>query len=165
MLLHASQSLLTLAQRPAHRVFANGAAKQGRERSAHSSCVGAGEVGARDRRIGCQRAALIGPQRLALPFRRRALHGVQSRARHRDLDRPERPGQRPLPAAVAVARHGRSAFIGGLLASLITRPRQRIVELAADQLFDELARLGANLGLDRIKPVVEKINSHLRCRL
>jgi hypothetical protein len=123
------------------------------------------KIGARNRRISSQRAALIGAQRLALPFRRLALGGLQSRARHRDLDRPERPGQRPRPAAVAVARRGCSAFIGSLLASLITRPRQRIVELAADQLFDELARPDANLGLDRIKPVVEKINNHLGCRL
>src|SRR4029077_11341893 len=39
------------------------------------------------------------------------------------------------------------------------------VELAADHLFDELADPSAHLGLDRIKPVVEKINSHLGCRL
>jgi hypothetical protein len=48
---------------------------------------------------------------------------------------------------------------------LITRARQSLVELAADQLFDELARPGANLGFDRIEPVVEKINSLLACRL
>jgi hypothetical protein len=66
---------------------------------------------------------------------------------------------------VAVARHGCSAFVGSLLASLITRARQHIVELAADQLLDELTRPGAYLGLDRIELVVEKINSHLACRL
>ena len=141
------------------------AAEQGRQRAAHPARVGAGEIGARDQRVGGQRAPLIGPQRLALPFRRLALGGVQPGARHRDLDRPERAGQRPRPAAVAVARNAGSCFIAGHLASPVTRPGQRSVELAADQLFDELTRPSPHLGLDRIEPVVEKINSHLGCRL
>ncbi len=66
---------------------------------------------------------------------------------------------------MAMARDDRLLFIGGLFASLITPPRQSIVELAADQLLDELPRPGADLGLDRIEPVVEKINSLLRRRL
>jgi hypothetical protein len=41
--------------------------------------------------------------------------------------------RRPRPAAMAMARHGCSAFVGSLLASLKTRARQRIVELAADR--------------------------------
>jgi hypothetical protein len=55
--------------------------------------------------------------------------------------------------------------IAGLLASFVTRARQNRIELAADQLFDELTRPSAHLGLDWIKPTVEKINSHLGCRL
>jgi hypothetical protein len=35
----------------------------------------------------------------------------------------------------------------------------------ASALFDEPTRPSAHLDLDRIKPVVEKINSHLDCRL
>jgi len=82
-----------------------------------------------------------------------------------DLERPEGPGQRPPPAPVAVARNACSFFIAGLLASTVTRAGKHSVELAADHLFDELTRPSAHLGLDWIKPVVEKINSHLGCRL
>src|SRR5207244_1889946 len=85
--------------------------------SAHPPRIGAGEIRARDQRVGCERPALVGPQRLALPFRRLALGGVQSGARHRDLDRPERSRQRPRPAAVAVARNARAFFLAGHLAS------------------------------------------------
>jgi len=66
---------------------------------------------------------------------------------------------------MTVARDAGSCFIGGHLASLVTRPRQRGIELAADQLFDELTRPSPYLGLDRIEPVVEKINGHLGHRL
>ena len=41
-------------------------------------------------RVGGQRAALIGPQRLALPFRRLAFGRGQPSAWHRNLDRPKR---------------------------------------------------------------------------
>jgi hypothetical protein len=85
----------------------------------------------------------------------------QPGARHRDLDRPERARQRPRPAAVAVARNARSCFAAGHLASPITRPCQRSVELAAKQFFDKLTRSSPHLGLDRIKPVVEKLGSSL----
>jgi hypothetical protein len=110
-------------------------------------------------------ATKIRPQRFALPFRRLALSGVQSGARHRDLDRAERACQRPRPAAEAVARNARSYFTAGHLTSPITWACQHSVELAADQLFDELTRSSPHFGLNRIKPVVEKINSHLGRRL
>ena len=64
---------------------------------------------------------------------------------------------------MTVACDAGSCFIAGNLASLVTRPCQRGIELAADQLFDELTRPSPHLGLDRVEPVVEKINSHL-CR-
>jgi hypothetical protein len=66
---------------------------------------------------------------------------------------------------VAVACNARLCFIAGYLASPVTRPGQHRVEFATDQLFDEPARPSPQLGLERIKPVVEKINSHLGCRL
>ena len=153
---------LHLAPCPAHRVLADRSAKQGRQRATHPPCIGAGEIRARDQRVGGKRAPLIGPQRLALPFRRFALGSGQPGARHRNLDRPERACQRPRPAAVAVARNTGSSFIAGHPASSITRPCQHSVELAADQLFDELTRSSPHLGLDRINPIVEKINSHSR---
>ena len=116
-------------------------------------------VAVRDQRVGGKRAPLISPQRLALPLRRLAIGDVQPGARYRDLDRSERAGQRPRPAAVAVARNADFSFIARLLASLVPRAGQDCIELAMDQFFDEPARAGAHLGLDRIKPVVEKINS------
>jgi hypothetical protein len=115
--------------------------------------------GTRDQRVGGQRAALISPQRLALLLRRLALRGVQSGMRHRDLDRPEGPGQQPRPAPVAVASNACPSLIAGHLALTVTRAGKHSVKLAADHLFDELTRPSARLALDRIKPVVEKINS------
>jgi hypothetical protein len=66
---------------------------------------------------------------------------------------------------VAVARNAGSSFIAGHLASFVTRPCQRSVELAAKQLFNKLTRSSPHLGLDRVEPIVEKINSHIGCRL
>ena len=66
---------------------------------------------------------------------------------------------------MTVALDAGSCFIAGHLASFVTRPCQRGIEFAADQLFDELTRPSPYLGLDRIEPVVEKINSHLSRRL
>src|SRR6202051_3441126 len=102
---------------------------------------------------------------MALPFRRVALGGVQPGARHLDLDRPDRAAQRTRPTALAVARNTRSSFTAGHLASPVTRACQHCVELAADQLFDELTRASAHLGLDRIKPIVEKLGNRLRFKL
>ena len=38
---------------------------------------------------------------------------------------------------------------------------QNRFEFAADQFFDELSRPIAHLDLDRIKPIIEKLSSHL----
>src|SRR5438552_612110 len=84
---------LLFAPLSSHLVLADRPAEQRCERPAHAARVGAGEVCARNQRVGCQRAPLIGPQRLALPFARPALGSVQPGARHRDLDRPEGAGQ------------------------------------------------------------------------
>ena len=89
---------LHLAPDPADRVLADRAAEQGAERPAHPARIGAGEVGAGDQRVGGERAALIGPQRLALPLRRLAIGGVQPGARHRDLGLAEGARQRARPA-------------------------------------------------------------------
>jgi hypothetical protein len=99
------------------------------------------------------------------PFRRLAVRAIEPSAWHRDLDRPERASQRTRPAAMAGARDARSSFTAGHLASPVTRACQYSVELAADQLFDEPTCPRPYLGLDRVKPVVEKINSHLGRRL
>jgi hypothetical protein len=138
---HASQSLFTLRQ--VHRVLAHSAAKQGGERTAHPARVSTSQIGARDQSVGGQRTALISPQRLALPLRRLALQGVQSGARHRNLDRPKGPGQQPRAAPVAGARNACSSFIAGHLASALTGAGKHSVQLAADHLFDEVARPSA----------------------
>jgi len=100
-----------------------------------------------------------------LLFHSVVLPSVQPGARHVNLDRAERAGQRPRTAAVAVAGKDRTFFIASNLASPVTRAGKHSVELAADHLFDELTRPSAHLALDRIKPVVKKTNSHLGCRL
>src|SRR5213080_2784520 len=63
---------LHLAPDPAYHVLADRAPKQGTERPAHTARVGAGQVAAGDQRIGGQRAALIGAERLAPPLGRLA---------------------------------------------------------------------------------------------
>ena len=82
----ASQSLFTFRQTRLTRVLTHRAAEQRCQRPAHPACVGAGEIGAGDQRVGSQRAALIGPQRRTLPFGRPAVGGVQPGARHIDFD-------------------------------------------------------------------------------
>jgi ribosomal protein L22 len=62
---------------------------------------------------------------------------------------------------VAVARNAGSSFIAGHLALPVTRSCQRSIEFAAKQLFDKLTRSSPHLGLNRVEPIVEKINSHL----
>src|SRR4029450_12848722 len=63
---------LHLAPGSAHRVLAHRSAEQGSECPADPARIGAGEIRAGDQAVGARRAALIGPQRLALPFRRLA---------------------------------------------------------------------------------------------
>ena len=53
------------------------------------------------------------------------------------------------------------AVISLLRPSAIARPRQHIVELAANHLFDEPANLLAQLLLDRVKPVVKKMRGNI----
>jgi hypothetical protein len=95
-----------LAPNPAHDVLAHGAAEQRRQRSPHSPRIGAREVGAGDQRVGGERTALIGPQRLAVPLGGHAIGSLQSGARHGDLGLAKAAGQRARPAAVPVANNG-----------------------------------------------------------
>ena len=69
------------------------------ERAAHPACVGAGEVGARDQRVGNKRAPLIG--RSAVLFHSVVLpSGVFSLARGTSIStRPKLPSSRPRPVA------------------------------------------------------------------
>jgi hypothetical protein len=62
---------------------------------------------------------------------------------------------------VATARHAATGLAAARLAPSITWPDQCGVELAANQLFDELPRPIANLRLDRIEPIVEKLGSRV----
>jgi hypothetical protein len=43
----------------------------------------------------------------------------------------------------------------------VARPRQHLVELAANHLFDEAANLFAQLLFDRIKPILEKMRGNI----
>src|SRR5437867_6774168 len=60
----ASQSPLTLRQTPADRIFARGAAEEGRQRPADPARVGSGEIGRGDQRVGSAGAPLIGSHHL-----------------------------------------------------------------------------------------------------
>jgi hypothetical protein len=64
---------------------------------------------------------------------------------------------------------GRACSTIGVIAALrppsVARARQGRLELAADQLFDEPADAPADLGLNRINPVVEKMNCSIALRL
>jgi Glycosyl hydrolase family 9 len=86
---------LHLAPDPAHRILAHGAAEQRLQGAAHPARVGAGQVGAGNQRIGRQRAALVGPQHLAVPLPGFAAWSVQPRAWYFDLDATEGAHQRP----------------------------------------------------------------------
>ena len=158
---------LHLPPYPAHRVLADRAAEQGCERAADPARVGAGEIGAGDQRVGSKRAPLVGPQRLALPLRRLAVGGVEPGARDRDLDPAEGSHQRPRrwPCRWPVAPIAPSPCPRRLRTAGVARARQRRVELALDHPLDELAHPIAHPGLDRIEPVVEKINSRFGRRL
>jgi hypothetical protein len=72
---------LHLAPHLTHRVLADRASEQSAERAAHTARVGAGQVAAGDQRVGGQRAALVGPQRLALPLGGLAVGSLEPRAR------------------------------------------------------------------------------------
>ena len=86
---------LYLAPNPAHRVLADRAIKHSTQRATHTARIGAGKVAAGDQRIGGQRAALIGPQHLALPLGCLAVRRIQSSARNLHLQLAERSQQRP----------------------------------------------------------------------
>ena len=90
-----------LAPGPAHRVLADRPAEQGRQRATHPPGIGAGQIAARDQRIGGKRASLIGPQGLALPFRRLAL-----RAWSAGHAAPRSRSARTCPSATASGCHG-----------------------------------------------------------
>ena len=65
--------------------------------------IDAGEIRARDQRLGRKRAALVGAQRPGLPFRRAAVRLNEPRPRHGDRGLPERARQRSRPAAMPMA--------------------------------------------------------------
>ena len=106
------------------------------------------------RRLG---PVLIGPQRLALPFRGGAIRTLQARPRHRDLGLAERPDQRPRPAAIAISAHwgnGRLRLPGAT--SAVPRPLQGGVEFQMDQRFDPVPDARTHAGLDGVDPIIEK---------
>ena len=55
-----------LSPYPAHRILADRAAKDGGQRPAHPTAVGAGKIGARDQRIGMPGSPLVGAQRSSI---------------------------------------------------------------------------------------------------
>ncbi len=156
---------LHLAPDPAHRVLADRAAEQGGERAAHPARVGAGKIACRRsarRRRACGADKPAAPGSSTPSSCRRGCSAGRAAPRSRSARRSRSAS---ASGCRAVARNAGSSFIAGLRASPVARASQHRVELAADQLFDELASPIAHLGLDRIKPVVEKLSSWLGRRL
>src|ERR1700680_2798892 len=158
---------LHLAPYPAHRVLAYLSAKYAAKCAAHAAPIGAGQIRARDQRVGSQRAALIFPQRLALPLRRLAVGSVQPGAWHRDLGLPERAGQRAYPAPMPMAGNsrGHAAILRRPRSPAIAWARQNGVKLTANHLLDQFANAVTYPGLDGIKPIVEKMRITLGRRM
>src|ERR1700680_4521527 len=138
---------LHLAPYPAHRVLAYLAAKYTAKCAAH--------------------AALIFPQRLALPLRRLAVGSVQPGAWHRDFGLPERAGQRAYPAPMPMAgnNRGHAAILRRPRSPAIAWARQNGVKLTANHLLDQFADPDTYPGLDGIKPIVEKMRIALGRRM
>src|SRR6516164_4389791 len=157
-----------LPPHPAHGIFSDRTAKDGSERPAHSTAVGAGKIGACDQRIGSPGSPLVSPQRRALPFRGPARSGVEPSPRYRDLHSTESPDQRSGSMAVPVA--GDLLRADGVVGSslwpaAIARARKHRLELGFDHRLDEAANLVAQSGFNRIKPVVEEPGTRLGFRL
>ena len=149
---------LHLAPDPADRILADRATEQGRQCPPYPARVGAGKIGRGDQRIGGVRAALIGPQRLALPLGRLAVPADDPGTRDGDLGRPECAGQRARPMAVPMAGDGAAALSAAAgLPAPIARPRQRCLQFVFDHRLDEVAHPSRRAVFDRIKPTVEKL--------
>src|SRR4051812_3141775 len=121
--------------------------------------VGAGQIGARDQRLGSARQALVGREGGVAPFRGPAFGRGKPRPRHANRHGAERAHQGPLPMAVAMARHrGARRFGAGLClgcpASRVTLAAKRSLQLGFEQFLDEGADAGAPPRLQRIKPVL-----------
>ena len=158
---------LHLAPHPAHRVLADLSTKYAAKCAAHAARIGTGQIRARDQRVGSQRAALIFPQRSALPLRRLSVGSVQPGAWHRDLGLPERAGQRAYPAPMPMAGNNRGpvAILRRPRSPAIAWARQNGVKLAANHLLDQFANAITDTGLDGIKPIVEKMGVTLGRRM
>ena len=149
---------LHLAPGPAHDVLADRPTEQRRKGAAHPARIGAGQIGRGDQRVGGLRAALVGPERLALPLDRPAVPGRDPGARHGHLGRPEGAGQGARPAAVPVADDLGRHVIAALARrpSRIARPGERRIQLARDHRLDEIANPIPQGRFDRVEPVVKE---------
>src|SRR5262249_21605083 len=73
-----------------------------------------------------------------------------------------------LLVAIGVNESGYRQILGiceGFRMASVARPRQCHVELALDHGMDEFANPIAQASFDRVKPMVEKVDSRLGCRL
>ena len=112
-----SQSPFHLPPRAAHRLLADRAAEDGRERPAHSTRIGASKIGTGNQRSELLGSPLVSSQRRNPPFRCSARRGVKSGARHRDLHSPKGPPSATAIGARAGSRRslGSSAFSGSFI--------------------------------------------------
>src|SRR5512144_2011365 len=150
----------------ADRVLADRPLEQRRQRPAHPAAIGAGEVGAGDRRFHLLGHPGIARQRAALPLAGLAVSTTDARPRHRDLDRSERAGDPSLAMTVpvTVARRdtaplggrralGRAGFaIAAPMPAFVASASQGGGQLLLDQLFDENPDPIPDSRLDRVGP-------------
>jgi hypothetical protein len=164
----ASQSALNLPPHAAHRIFADRAAKDGRECPPHPTRIDPGKIGAGNQRIGLLGSPLVSSQRRTLPLGCLTRRANEPGARQRDLDPAKGPHQRSRAVTVTVAADTfRPVAILDipLWAAAVAWASQRRVELALNHRLDEITYPLAQPDFDRVKPIVEKVDCSLRFRL
>jgi hypothetical protein len=129
--------------------------------------VGAGQVGAGDQRIDLARAPAVGRQGLVDPLGRPPVGRVETRARHRHLNRAEAAHHLALAPPVAMARRGHRAgrrlpiaepscrrllLIRRGLEPSVARASERCFQLFLQQRLDEATDRAAHARFQRCGP-------------
>jgi len=146
-----------LAPGPAHGILRHRAAEQAGQGPAHPPGVGAGKINLGDERLGPLGHALVGADRLAVPFLLTAALVDQPGARQRNPLLTEGPDKLPIPVAVAIA-------LGRTLALVALAPAERGQQFRLHHRLDKSANLKTNRLFQRIEPSFTGIwNRRRRC--
>src|SRR5919202_349834 len=149
---------LHLAPDPADHVLADRAAKQRRKRTTNPPCVGAGQIGPGDQRLGAAGQALVSRQGGVLPLARAALGVDEPGSGYAHRHGAEGAQEAALAMTVAIAGRG-GGVRTGLLAPLRTAPlvalaTERGFQLGFEQGLDEGADTRAHARFERIEPIL-----------